>query len=86
MGEERGTMYGTLNSVLWEYDLLLSKLETEKRKPRRDGPFKAAIDLAWKKLDGYYKKTDDSITYIIATILDPIMKMDYFNREWPADW
>ncbi len=42
---------------------------------------KKAAKICRKKLLRYYNKTND--TYLIATILDPKLKMDYYrDHEW----
>ena len=63
--------------------MLLVLLENEKKKSRpSEAPFWAALEAAWKKLNKYYKLTDKSIVYIIATMLNPCMKYNYFERNW----
>ncbi|TFK57935.1 hypothetical protein BDN72DRAFT_782719, partial [Pluteus cervinus] len=48
---------------------------------------RSAILCAKKTLNKYYGRTDDSITYRIATILNPKFKLAYFeNRKWPTPW
>ncbi len=40
LGEERGTLYGSVSSILWGFDMLLDLLETERKKTRpEDAPF-----------------------------------------------
>ena len=34
LGEERGTLYGSVSSILWGFDMLLDLLETERKKIR----------------------------------------------------
>ena len=47
----------------------------------------AALKLASNKLNRYYSLTDDSITYRIAMVLHPGMKLEYFRQnEWQQDW
>ena len=83
LGEERGTLYGSVNSILWGMDMLLELLEKEKKKSRpSEAPFRAVLEAAWKKLDKYYNLTDKSTVYVIATMLDPCMKYKYFERNW----
>ena len=87
LGEGRGTVYGSIGSILWEFDVLLNLLETTRAKSRpADAPFQAALDAAWTKLDKYYQETDKCPVYIIATMLDPRMKYEYFKCQWREDW
>ena len=83
LGEERGTLYGSVGSILWGFEMLLGLLENERQKSRpSDAPFQKALDASWAKLNKYYKLTDKSPVHIVATILDPRMKFKYFERMW----
>jgi hypothetical protein len=87
LGEERGTLHGSVSSVLWGFDMLLELLETERKKSRpEDAPFQKALDASWEKLDKYYTATDKCPVYVVATILDPRMKYKYFEEHWRKDW
>jgi hAT family C-terminal dimerisation region len=87
LGEERGTLYGSVGSVLWGFDILLEKLEKERKKSRpSDAPYQRALDASWAKLCKYYKLTDESLVYVVAGMLDPRMKYQYFERRWESDW
>jgi hypothetical protein len=81
LGEERGTLYGSVGSVLWGFDILLEKLEKERKKSRpSDAPYQRVLDASWAKLCKYYKLTDESLVYVVAGMLDPRMKYQYFER------
>ena len=87
LGEERGTLYGSVGSVLWGFDILLEKLEKERKKSRpSDTPYQRALDASWAKLCKYYKLTDESSVYVIAGMLDPRMKYQYFEHRWESEW
>ena len=87
LGEERGTLYGSVGSVLWGFDILLEKLEKERKKSRpSDAPYQKALDASWAKLCKYYELTDESSVYVVAGMLDPRMKYQYFERKWESDW
>ncbi|KAI9068874.1 hypothetical protein FKP32DRAFT_1560798 [Trametes sanguinea] len=50
-------------------------------------PVSAALRLAKKTLNKYYKLSDLSATYRIAMVLHPSHKLRYFeNARWPATW
>src|SRR5436190_16828405 len=86
LGEERGTLHGSVSSILWGFDMLLEMLETERKKSRpEDVPFQKALDASWGKLDKYYQETDKCPVYIVATMLDPRMKYKYFEEHWRKD-
>lgn len=87
LGEECGTLYGSVGSILWGFDMLLEMLEKEREKSRpSDAPFQKALDASWGKLNKYYNLTDKSSVYVVALMLDPRMKYEYFKRNWRVDW
>ncbi|TFK58174.1 hypothetical protein BDN72DRAFT_782419 [Pluteus cervinus] len=48
---------------------------------------RSAILCGKKTLNRYYSRTDMSVTYRIATILNPSFKLAYFkDRKWPTVW
>ena len=72
LGEEYGTLYGSMDSVLWGFNILLEKLQKERKKCRpSDAPYQKALDAVWAKLCNYYKLTDESLVYVVAGMLDP---------------
>jgi len=87
LGQQRGARFGSVGSILWGFDMLLTLLEKARKKSRpADTPFQAAPDHAWNLLDKYYKETDKSPVYIVSLVLDPRMKFDYFQWHWPKKW
>src|SRR5437773_966595 len=85
LGENRGTQFGSIGSILWGMDLLLEMLENA-RKKSRNTPFQSAVNSAWGVLKKYYEYTDESVIHITATVVDPRMKYSYFDRRWKKDW
>ena len=77
---------GALADVLPGFDHLLDHLERSKAmlagKGREFASLRTCVNLAWKKLDEYYKLTDDSAVYLVASVLDPRLKMMYFEDAW----
>ena len=71
---------GALFNVLPAYASSLSSLEKAKIKHAKN------TNLAWKSLDGWYSKTDDSKAYLVASVLDPRVKMRYFEKTWKNSW
>ena len=90
IGQEKNSLYGSIGSILWGMDLLLSVLEEARRKSAEvrtpDVPFQAALDHAWSILNKYYEETNECRMYIVSIVLDPRMKYDYFERNWPKKW
>ena len=82
-------MNGAIFNYLPAMDILLQGLEQVKKMyTSTKSPFASCINLAWKKLDEYYKLSDKSPVYRIAVILDPRLKLQYFERKWRThqDW
>lgn len=38
------------------------------------------------KLTKYYEKSDDSKVYLVASVLDPRVKLRYFESNWKPEW
>jgi len=79
---------GAIFDVLPAFDFLLQHLEDAKMKFTYSPPLTSCINLAWKKLDNYYRRSDQSPVYVLAVLLDPRMKLQYFQRRWVLhqDW
>jgi len=83
LGQGRNTEHGSITFSLVEYDMLLSILEKEKKKVwPSESTYTSRLENAWMKLDKYYQRTDDTAAYRMAMILDPRIKMKYFERNW----
>ncbi|CAG8664577.1 1117_t:CDS:2, partial [Ambispora gerdemannii] len=75
--------YPMLASVIPIYNYLIDGLETYCDKFDDSSDIVIAIKAGLKKLEIYYTKTDDTIIYTIATILDPRLKLDYYiDNNW----
>jgi len=98
MGQEKNSPLGSIASILWGFDMLLDTLEkarkkcaadtkaAEKRKDKKEAEkqdqLAICIDHAWKLMTEYYKETDRSRAYVVAMVLDPRQKYEYFIRQW----
>ena len=83
LGQGRNIEHGSITFSLVAYEMLLSLLEKEKKKIRpSESTYTTRLENAWKKLDKYYQRTDDTAAYRVAMILDPRIKMKYFERNW----
>src|SRR5436190_8783278 len=68
-------------------DLILTLLEDKRKETKcKETKFQEALDAAWGKMEKYYKLTDLRNAYVVATVLDPHMKMAYFKKKWPQKW
>jgi hypothetical protein len=68
-------------------ELLLGKLEKSKN-TFKNHPLAININNAWIKFDKYYSRTEQSPVYVVAIVLDPRHKWDFFNlsAEWKPAW
>ena len=73
-------------NVLPAYEHLLSKLETAKSTHENNPRLVTFIKLAWKKLDEYYQESDLSKVSLIAAVLDPRVKLRFFENNWKTKW
>ncbi|CAB4377335.1 unnamed protein product [Rhizophagus irregularis] len=82
----------TLSSSILIYNVLLDHLENLLDKNNKDHycpipELRSAIKKGYEKLQIYYSKTDESIVYPIATILDPRIKLKYYKQqEWEEEY
>ncbi|CAG8433224.1 536_t:CDS:2 [Ambispora gerdemannii] len=75
--------YPMLISVIPIYNHLIDGLETYCDKFDDSSDIVITIKASLKKLEIYYTKTDDTIIYTIATILDSRLKLDYYiDNNW----
>ena len=90
IGQEKNSLHGSIGSILWGMDMLLTVLEEARKKSSDirspDSPFQLALDHAWGILNKYYSETDKCRMYIVSLVLDPRMKYDYFERNWKKKW
>lgn len=40
------------------------------------------INAGWAKLNKYYTKTNNSVAYVAAVVMDPSQKWQYFEQQW----
>jgi hypothetical protein len=77
--------YGNIWKVLQNFEFLLGELELYKlaapNLPALEH-FRAALNLAWTKLDKYYKKVDKTFIYYTSIALHPAYKGGWFHSQW----
>ena len=76
VGTTARALYNTLTSM----DYLLTHLETRRIQPSTTH-FMACLNLGWKKLIKYYRKTDLSPAYIMAMFLNPHFRQHWFEQH-----
>jgi hypothetical protein len=76
--------HGSVWEVLPAIESLIEHLDNMKQKYTQSShtEISTSINLAWSKLDEYYKKLDDSPAYAAALILHPQYRLDYFKESW----
>jgi hypothetical protein len=80
--------YGTIRDVVFAYEHLLTRFEHWKAMAMRypDAEhFKININLAWKKLNEYYEKLDETPVYYAAVALHPAYRWAYFENWWSSE-
>ncbi|KAG6979451.1 hypothetical protein FOFC_17288 [Fusarium oxysporum] len=81
--------YGNIWDVVLGYELLLNTLE-EYKQLAADFPdpehfrigINLGINLAWDKLDEYYRRLDETPIYYTAMALHPAYHWDWFDETW----
>ena len=90
IGQEKDSLHGSIGSILWGMDMLLTVLEEARKKGSDiyalDSPFQIALNYTWGILNKYYSETDKCRMYVVSLVLDPQMKYDYFERNWKKEW
>ena len=69
-------------------EFLLEIFEDSRHK-HIDNPFLGpCCQAGWDKLEKYYNKTEESCAYVVAVILVPIHKWEFFEKGviWREDW
>ena len=84
--------FQTLNWLLNELDSTKQKfleLSAEKQKYRHTRQeaqsykyLAGRAEAAWAKCEKYYKKADDTAAYYAAIVLNPTLKMKWFEQQW----
>ena len=77
---DHGSVWEALPAVeaLIEHLDKMKKIYTQEEYPQ----LTTSINLAWLKLDDYYKKLDDSPAYAAALLLHPRYRLKHFNNKW----
>ena len=76
--------YSTFTTTIPLYNSLINHIEDTENEDNIDPIIKEAAILCKKKLLEYYNKTNES--YLIATILDPILKLQHYkNNDWEKE-
>ncbi|RYP56930.1 hypothetical protein DL770_010799 [Monosporascus sp. CRB-9-2] len=77
--------YRNIWDVIPTFEFLLDRLEEYKDRESElpDGQhLRVNINLAWKKLDEYYSKVEETPMYVTALALHPAYRWLWFERNW----
>ena len=70
------------DNVLPAFDKIRSTLETARETYSAHKSLAKSIDLPSNKMKDYYNKIDISKVYLVAPVLDPRIKLRYFELNW----
>ena len=71
--------------MLPAFEFLLGHLEKAKEDYRENLWISVRIEAAWNKLTKYHNRTDDTLAYMAATVLNPLLKWQWFEDVWVGD-
>jgi hypothetical protein len=69
-----------------DYLVNLYKKGVEESRSTGDRVWGAMYEIGWSSLDTYFELADDSPAYVMAVVLHPTHKWDYFNTRWKKEW
>ena len=76
----------SITAIIPAMDKLDNHLNPHSKKPYYPA-IQAAMKLVRKKINHYYSMTDISLTYRIAMVLHPGLKLEYFDQQgWEDEW
>lgn len=83
-GAGDGGSFGTLWEALVCLEMILSSLEVKKEElgPHSTPHLKACVNMAWKKIDDYYRRSDSTPAYRLAVALHPCLRFHWFKKHW----
>ncbi|EKG09199.1 HAT domain-containing protein [Macrophomina phaseolina MS6] len=76
--------FGSLWESLVCMEAMLSALEDKKKQLslQPNTHLKACVNLAWKKINTYYKRSDKTPAYRVAVALHPCLRFAWFRKHW----
>jgi hypothetical protein len=83
-GQAKDGTHGALWKWLTELELLMDILENKKTQLLKQPPsfLRTCVNLAWSKLDNFYRLSDDTFAYRLAIVLNPNFRYDWFEEHW----
>jgi hypothetical protein len=80
--------YGLIWNALFAYEYMLEALERAKDQAINEANadrWRMSVSLAWKVLDKYYNRLDNTPVYYASVALHPRWRWRYFESKWEAD-
>ena len=78
--------HGSVWETLPALELLLEHMEQLKyRLVDTDTRLAFCVNNSWKVLQKYYKKSDENLVYAMATLLNPTLRLSYFEKHWTGE-
>ena len=74
-----GFKYPTIGLTVPLYNLLLEHTESWANDTKKSAEMRQSATRAKEKIEKYYEKCTD--VYLVATVLDPRMKIEYFRKS-----
>lgn len=78
-------LYDTIDRVLPGIEFILGHHKGMRPVYKLNPFMQHRIESSWAKLDKYYSKSDDTIAYIAATVLNLRWKWRWFELKWTTD-
>jgi hAT family C-terminal dimerisation region len=80
-GNAKECYHGSIWEALPAVEVLLMHLERLKE-IHKTGYIATSVNLAWAKLEEYYKLMNNTPAYAVALFLHPKFRFNYFKRRW----
>ena len=65
-----------------EWILSYQPLRLKASQSDRDSIMARSVNAGWTKMNDYYKRTEDTVVYAAAVVLNPSYKWEYIERVW----
>ena len=77
--------FDAVDRVLPAMEYMLKHLEEWRERWVGNEAMEGRVQRAWDKMDRYYTRTDDTLIYITATVMNPGLKFGIFKQLWAGN-